>query len=75
MNLTLFHLESTSPLREIAQSVTRRIVRALRAARRLSVELAVIAVLAVAAMAIKLAAIAVSNTTVADALANGALFF
>jgi hypothetical protein len=75
MNLILFHSESTAPAREFVHAALRRIGRAVRASRRLTGELAVIALLAIVVIAVKLATIAVSNATVAEALANSLFLF
>jgi hypothetical protein len=75
MNLILFHSESTAPVRELVHVALRRIGRTVRASRRLTGELAVIALLATVAIAVKLAMIAVSNATVAQALANSLFLF
>ena len=75
MNITLFHSESPAPVRELMHAALRRIGRALRASRHIAGELAVIALLAVVVMAVKLATIAASNATVAEALANSLILF
>jgi len=75
VNQFIFLSESTETVRDAARAVLGRMSVAIRAFKRFAAEPVVVGLLAVATIAVKLAAITVSNASVADALVSGSLFF